>query len=231
MKYLVVFLFTTGLLANIQAAEQPGVLKDGTAKINYSVGYQIGSDFKQQQIELRTDALLKGIQDALSDNDSLMSPREMRKSMAELGERVAKQKKQKREMLQKRKEQNQQFLVENARKPGVITTTSGLQYRVIEQGGGGGGKFPKLNDKVLVSYRGKLIDGTVFASHPPSGKPVSVQVGKVIKGWSEALQLMRRGDHWQLYIPSSLAYGEKGAGAKIPPYSTLIFDVEVISIQ
>ena len=235
MKYLVLLLFTTIMPANIYATElateQPGVLKDETAKINYSVGYQIGDDFRQQELEIRSEAVLRGIQDALSGNDALMSPQEMRNTMADLGKHVAELKKKKRQELQKRLEQNQKFLADNAKKRGITTTASGLQYRVLEQGGGGGGKSPQLNDKVLVHYRGKLIDGTVFDSSYRRNKPASFQVSKVIKGWSEALQLMRRGDHWQLFIPSALAYGEQGAGTKIPPESMLIFDVELISIQ
>ncbi len=230
MKYFAVFLLTILLVADIHAADQPGALKDETAKINYSVGYQIGSDFKLQEIEIRSEAVLRGIQDAMSDSNSLMSPQEMRNSMAELGKHVAELKKKKRQMIQKHVEKNQQFLLENAKKSGVITTDSGLQYRVIEQGGGGGGKLPTLNDKVLVTYSGKLIDGTEF-DRSPVGKPVSLNMDKLVKGLSEALQLMRRGDHWQLFIPSALAYGKQGAGGKIPPDSTLIFSLELISIQ
>ena len=227
MKYLAISLFTTGLMTNSYAAEQPEVLKDETGKINYSVGYQIGDDFRQQEVEIRPEAVLRGIQDALSDSDSLMTPQEMQETMADLGKHVAELKQKKRQELQQRLEKNRQFLVDNAKRAGVITTASGLQYRVLEKGGG---KHPTLSDKVLVHYRGKLIDGTVFdGSH--DGKPTSLQVDRGIKGWAEALQLMQRGDHWQLYIPSELAYGERGDGAKIPSNSTLIFDVEVVSIQ
>ena len=231
MKYLSIFLFTSIITADINAAEQSEVLKDETAKISYSVGYQIGDDFKQQDIEIRSEAILKGIQDALSEGDSLMSAQEMRTTMAELGKQVAEQKKKKRLEMQQWPQKNSNFLSENAQKQGIITTSSGLQYRALEQGGGGGGKSPQLNDRVLVNYRGKLIDGSMFDSSYSRNKPASFQVNKVIKGWSEALQLMHRGDHWQLFIPSKLAYGKQGAGKKIPPDSTLIFDVELISIQ
>lgn len=234
MRLLAVSLLTifTGQLSTVYADDQPEVLKDETARLNYSVGYQIGGDFRLQELEVRQQAILQGIQDALSGNDALMTPQEMRSTMAELGKHVAELKKKNRqEIAQQRRQQNQAFLLENAKRPGVVTTASGLQYRVLEQGGGGGGKSPKLNDKVRVTYRGKLVSGTVFDRSPPDGKPVSFQVDKVIKGWQEALQLMRRGDHWQLFIPSDLAYGEQGSGANIPPDSTLIFDLELISIQ
>ncbi len=231
MHYLVVFLITISMLNTVHASGQPEVLMDETAKINYSVGYQIGGDFRLQELEIREQAIVKGIQDALSGNDALMTPQEMQSTMAELGKHVAELKKKNRqELAQQRRQQNQAFLLENAKRPGVLTTASGLQYRVMEQGGGGGGNSPTLNDTVLVTYRGKLIDGTVF-DHSPEGNPVSFQLDKVIKGWREALQLMRRGDHWQLFIPSDLAYGEQGNGAKIPPDSTLIFDLELLSIQ
>jgi FKBP-type peptidyl-prolyl cis-trans isomerase FklB len=229
VKTLAVSLFTTVLITNVYAAEESVALKDQTARINYSVGYQIGSDFQYQEIEIRPEAVIKGIQDALSDSEPLMTTQEMRKTMGDLGKHVAELKKKKRaESLQLHIEKNRQFLEENGTRVGITTTASGLQYRVLEQGGG---KHPQLSDKVLVHYRGKLIDGTEFDSSHSRNKPASFQVDQVIKGWTEALQLMQRGDHWQLFIPSELAYGEDGAGAKIPPNSTLIFDVELISIQ
>jgi FKBP-type peptidyl-prolyl cis-trans isomerase FklB len=229
VKTLAVSLFTTVLITNVYAAEKSVALKDQTAKINYSVGYQIGSDFQYQEIESRPEAVIKGIQDALSDSEPLMTTQEMRKTMGDLGKHVAELKKKKRaESLQLQIEKNRQFLEQNAKRVGITTTASGLQYRVLEQGGG---KHPQLSDNVLVHYRGKLINGTEFDSSYSRNKPTSFQVDQVIKGWTEALQLMQRGDHWQLFIPSELAYGEDGAGAKIPPHSTLIFDVELISIH
>ena len=227
MKYLAIALFTTSLMTNSHATEQPEVLKDQTGKINYSVGYQIGDDFRRQEVEIRPDAVLRGIQDALSDSDALMTPEEMRKTMADLGKHVAEQKQKQKQESARRLEDNLAFLAENAKRAGVTTTASGLQYRVLEQGGG---KHPQLSDNVLVHYRGKLIDGTLFDS-TQDGKPISLPVDWGIKGWAEALQLMQRGDHWQLFIPPELAYGERGDGAKIPPNSALIFDVEVVSIQ
>jgi FKBP-type peptidyl-prolyl cis-trans isomerase FklB len=226
---LVFALFAAGLTTNLCYAEEPPPLDDQTAKINYSVGYQIGSDFRLQEIEIRQDAVIRGIRDALQDAAPLMTQPEMREAMADLGQRVTELKDQQRKaQLQQRLDENLAFLEENAKKHGITTTASGLQYRVIEQGGG---KHPKPDDKVLVSYRGKLIDGSVFDSTYEDGKPVTLQVDQLIKGWSEALQLMQRGDHWQLFIPPDLAYGEKGEGAIIPPNSALIFDVELIAIQ
>ena len=229
MRNLTIFLFTTLLMNTSYAVEKSHILKDENSKLNYSVGYQIGSDFKQQNFEIRTEAVLKGIQDALSENKALMTKEEMRKTMADLGQKVADLKKKKREQVSSFQQNNKKFLTDNANKPGVITTDSGLQYRIIEQGSKG--QHAKLNGKVLVHYRGRLIDGTEFDSSYKRNKPASFRVNQVIKGWTEALQLMQRGSSWQLVIPANLAYGERGAGTSIPPNSTLIFDVELISIQ
>ena len=230
MRLLAVSLLTifTGQISFVHAEEQSAVLKDDAAKLNYSVGYQIGSDFKQQEFEVRPEAVLKGIEDAISGNKGLMSKAEMRQTMADVGKKVAELKKKKRQQVGGYTEKNKQFLVENGKKPGVTTTKSGLQYRVNKPGRG---NSPKSTDKVLVHYRGRLITGTEFDSSYKRGKPASFQVNKVIKGWTEALQLMKQGDHWQLFIPAELAYGVKGMGTTIPPNSTLIFDIEFISIQ
>jgi FKBP-type peptidyl-prolyl cis-trans isomerase FklB len=120
------------------------------------------------------------------------------------------------------------FLAENGKKEGVKTLASGLQYKVVKAGTG---KTPKATDTVKVHYNGTLVDGTVFDSSIQRGEPASFPVNQVIAGWTEALQLMKEGDKWQLYIPAKLAYGEQGAGGKIGPNSTLIFDVELLSIE
>ena len=119
-------------------------------------------------------------------------------------------------------------MAENKRKEGVVETSSGLQYEVIKSGTG---PKPSASDKVKTHYHGMLIDGTVFDSSVDRGEPISFQVGGVIKGWQEALQLMSVGDKWRLVIPSELAYGARGAGAKIPPHSTLVFEVELLGIE
>jgi len=234
MRLLAVSLLTifAGQISNVYAEDQSEVLKDQTEKLNYSVGYQIGSDFKYQEMEVRAEAILRGINDAISGSNALMSRAEMRQTMADVGKKVAElKKKKKQQVMDAYAEKNRQFLDKNGKKARVVTTGSGLQYRVLEEGGGGGGKHPKADNKVLVHYSGRLIDGTQFDSSRKRGKPASFQVNQVIKGWTEALQLMSRGDRWQIFIPSELGYGEKGAGTTIPPNSTLIFDVEILSIQ
>ena len=125
-------------------------------------------------------------------------------------------------------EEGTAFMAQNAKKDGVKTLPSGLQYKVIKEGKG---KMPKAEDTVTVNYRGTFMDGTEFDSSYKRGEPVTFQVNGVIKGWTEALQLMKEGSKWELFIPSDLAYGERGAGQTIPPNSTLIFQVELISVQ
>jgi len=149
--------------------------------------------------------------------------------MADLGKRIADQKRERKEaLLRQRQEQSRLFHEENGKKPDVTSMESGLQYRVLEQGSG---ETPGKTDKVVVNYTGKLLDGTVFDSSFERGQPATFQVDQVIKGWTEALQLMKQGGRWELYIPPGLAYGDMGSPPNIPPHSTLIFEVELIAIQ
>ncbi|MES9946662.1 MAG: FKBP-type peptidyl-prolyl cis-trans isomerase [Candidatus Thiodiazotropha sp.] len=229
MKMHTLFFLTASLCCVVNAEEEKASLPDEAAKINYSVGYQIGSDFKFQEIDIRHEMVIQGIRDALNENQSQMTAAEMKEMMVVLGKRLAEKKRELRNArLEELQQQSKAFHQENRGKTGIITTESGLQYRVLENGHG---KHPSKSDKVLVHYSGKLLDGTLFDSSINRGKPASFRVDGVIKGWTEALQLMKLGDRWQLFIPPELAYGEKGMPPKIPPHSSLIFDVEVISIQ
>ena len=218
-----------GLVYGPGTAVQALELKSENDKINYSVGYRLGSDFKRQGVEMNSAIVQQGIDDATSGGEALMTEQEMRNVMSNVANRL------KAEQMEKMKQQGAEnlkageaFLAENAKKDGVTTLPSGLQYKVMSSGSG---KTPTKSDKVTVDYRGTLIDGTEFDSSYSRGEPASFGVGQVIPGWTEALQLMKEGDKWQLYLPAKLAYGEKGAGAKIPPNSTLIFDVELISVD
>lgn len=228
MKFSNILLITALMGANSISAETTPSLKDDNSRINYSVGYQVGSDFRIQEFELRPDAVMLGIKDALSDTEPKMTKQEMKKAVGELGKKVVERKKELRELIANSGEAGQNFRYENSKISGVITTESGLQYRIIEKSTG---VRPGPTDKVLVHYRGRLIDGTEFDSSYKRNRPASFRVNQVIKGWTEALQLMPRGSKWQLVIPPELGYGERGAGNTIPPDSTLIFDVELISIQ
>jgi len=194
------------------------VLKNQKEKVSYIIGMDIGSNLKRQSIDVDPNIFAKGIKDALSGEKPLLTEQEIQETM------MAFQK----EMMEKQKKRGEVFLAENKNKEGVKTLPSGLQYKVIKAGTG---KIPKLNDTVTTHYRGTLIDGTEFDSSYKRGQPVSFPVSGVIPGWTEALQLMQEGAKWQLFIPSNLAYGERGAGGIIGPNATLIFEIELISIQ
>ena len=218
-----------GLAYGICSASEPVELKTENDKINYSVGYRLGSDFQRQGVEMNSAIVQKGIDDATGGGEALMTEEEMRTVMMTMATRI------KAEQMEKMKKQGAEnvkageaFLAENAGKEGVKTTDSGLQYKVITAGEG---KSPQKSDKVTVHYRGTLIDGTEFDSSYSRNEPATFGVGQVIPGWTEALQMMKEGDKWEIYIPSKLGYGERGAGAKIPPNSTLIFEVELISVN
>ncbi len=222
MKLRVIVVLGILFLASQGNAQEKVVLKNQKEKISYSIGLNIGrnigSDLKEQSIDIDPNILAKGIQDALSGANPLLSNEEIQETMVAL----------QREMSEKQKKRGEAFLSENKKKEGVKTLPSGLQYKVIKAGTG---KKPKLNDTVTVHYRGTLIDGTEFDSSFRRGQPATFPVSGVIPGWTESLPLMEEGAKWQLFIPPNLAYGERGAGGLIGPNATLIFEVELISVQ
>ena len=209
------------------AADKPEV-KEEKDKISYSVGHQVGGDFKRQGVDLNPELFVKGVQDALSGAEPLMTEEEMRKTLVDLKRKIvaAQQGLRKREG-EKNLAEGKQFLKENAKKEGVVALPSGLQYKVLAAGKG---KPPNPTDNVTVHYKGTLIDGTEFDNSRPRGKPATFRVNGVIRGWTEAMQRMKPGAKWLLFIPPDLAYGDRASG-RIPPNSTLIFEVELISVQ
>jgi FKBP-type peptidyl-prolyl cis-trans isomerase FklB len=210
------------------AAEKPD-LKNENDKISYSVGYQVGGDFRRQGVELDPDLLVKGMQDAMSGGKPLMTQEEMNKTLVDLKRKVVTaQREEQKKAAEKNMAEGKKFLEGNARKDGVTTLPSGLQYKVTAKGTGAS---PKKTDSVTVHYKGTLIDGTEFDSSYKRGKPATFRVDGVIAGWTEALQLMKPGAKWQLFIPANLAYGERGAGSRIGPNRTLIFEVELIKVN
>lgn len=216
-------------LAAIGHAGESDVLKTEQDKVSYSLGMDIGNNLKRQSMEIDPEILARGLKDAFSGGKLLMSEEEYRNTMANFRkEMMAKQQAQMKTKGEKNKKEGDAFLAENKDKKGIVSLPSGLQYKVIKEGEG---DTPKATDKVTVHYRGTLIDGTEFDSSYGRGEPATFPVNGVIPGWTEALQLMNAGSKWQLFIPSNLAYGERGAGGKIGPNSTLIFDVELLSIQ
>lgn len=210
--------------ASAVAEEAPAGLESQADKINYSVGFRVGSDFKGQGEGLSHDLLVKAVQDAVSGTEPLMSQEEMRATLAELQRKMVEQAAAQRQKdLAGIIDEGRAFLAENGRRAGVVTLPSGLQYEVIEPGTG---PSPTLTDQVSVHYRGTLVDGTEFDSSYQRGNPAAFPLQGVIAGWTEALQLMRAGARWKLFVPSDLAYGDKGKLAE----RTLIFDVRLLSV-
>jgi len=189
----------------------------------YGLGVDIADNLKGQGLgDLNVEAMAKGLRDILNDSELVISKEEVGPLLNEyMGQMQA-------EKAKEAAKEGEEFLAINATKKGVVTLESGMQYEVLTSGSGA---TPGLNDKVTTHYTGTLIDGTVFDSSVERGQPASFPVSGVIKGWTEALQLMKEGDKWKLYIPYDLAYGERGAGANIGPYSTLIFEIELISVD
>jgi FKBP-type peptidyl-prolyl cis-trans isomerase FklB len=236
MKALLGFL-AIGVATTLSAADTKSPeLKDQKDKVSYSIGMDIGRNIKRQNLELNVDALASGIRDILAGGKTSLTDEEAREVMnAYRTEMQAKQQVQAKEQSEKNKKEGDAFLAENAKKEGVKThqvklpgTNAVLQYKVLTAGTG---PKPSTNDTVITHYRGTLIDGTEFDSSYKRGEPATFPVTGVIKGWTEALLMMPVGSKWQLFIPSELAYGERGAGRNIGPNATLIFDIELIGIQ
>lgn len=217
----IILLSFSGLSPNLFAKSLGNDKKD----FSYVIGYQVGSGLKKDGLDIDTRAMEQGINDALKGSSSQISPTETQKIIQ------AQQQKQLKQHLaasQKSKQAGEKFLAENGKKKGVVSLPSGLQYKVIKQGTG---KKPAASDTVVAHYSGTLINGKGFDSSYKRGKPASFPVNGVIKGWQEILQIMPIGSKYQVFIPSSLGYGERGAGSNIGPNETLIFDIELIDIK
>jgi FKBP-type peptidyl-prolyl cis-trans isomerase FklB len=217
------------LLASQVYAEEQAALKSQRDKVSYIIGLDIGSNMKSRSVDVDPDILLRGLKDGLAGNNPALEAEDIHETMKVFREEMAKkQEEETKKLAEKNKKEGEEFLTENKKKEGVKTLPSGLQYKVITEGTG---KTPKATDTVTVNYKGTLIDGQEFDSSYKRGEPATFPVSGVIKGWTEALQLMKEGSKWQIFIPADLAYGEKGAGNVIGPNATLIFDVELISVK
>jgi FKBP-type peptidyl-prolyl cis-trans isomerase FklB len=226
---------------------KPPVKKTGTAaksaaapalttrkqKFSYALGMNIGSglgaNLKKQSVDVDSTLVSQGLKDAMSGAKTRLTQEEAQAVLKEVQTEVQKEQQAKmKEAADKNKTEGEAFLAANKSKDGVVTLPSGLQYKILTAGAG---PKPTASDSVKCNYRGTLINGSEFDSSYKRGQPATFAVGQVIKGWTEALQLMPVGSKWQLFVPASLAYGERGAGAEIGPNATLIFEVELLSIE
>ena len=211
-------------------ASQPGgdAFKSDKERVSYSLGMRLASGMKTQDLDLDIDMLAQAMKDVMAGKKTLLNEQEARQVLTDWSTRMQGElQKKQAELAEKNKAEGQKFLEENKTKEGVKTTASGLQYKVIKSGSGAS---PKASDRVKVHYKGTLINGTQFDSSIERGEPATFQIDKVIKGWTEALQLMKVGDKWQLFIPSDLAYRLEGR-QNIPPNATLIFELELLGIE
>ena len=209
------------------AADAPE-FKGDKEKVSYSIGMDIGGNLRRGSIEVDPDMLAKGLKDSYGGGKTLLTEDQARQAIEAFQKTLmAKKAETMQKLSDKNKTDGETFLAENAKKEGVKSLPSGLQYKEITPGAG---KSPKSTDTVTTHYKGTLIDGTEFDSSYQRG-PATFPVSGVIAGWTEALQLMKEGAKWQLFVPSDLAYGERGAGREIGPNVTLIFEVELISIK
>jgi FKBP-type peptidyl-prolyl cis-trans isomerase FklB len=211
-----------------QAQEAKG-LKDQREKLSYVIGVDIGKALEKQGVQIDPGIVAKGLKDGFSGGKLLMNDQEIQETMTAFQKEMrVKQEAALKQAGEKNKKEGEAFLAENKTKEGVKALPSGLQYKVIKAGSG---KKPKATDTVVTHYKGTLLDGTEFDSSYRRNQPATFKVNGVIRGWTEALQLMEEGARWILYVPSALAYGERGAGGQIGPNATLIFEVELVSIQ
>ena len=225
---LVLFLSSLTFTANEEKAPIKE-LKTEAEKFGYTLGLDIGSNLKELPTEIDIPALFQGLEDALKDRTPLLNPQQYAEIKQELTMKIKRSRGRKTaELAEKNRTEGEAFLAENQEKEGVITTESGLQYIILREGDG---PKPKDTDRVSVHYRGTLMDGTEFDSSYERGKPITFEVMGVIAGWTEGLQLMKMGSKYRLFIHSELGYGERGAGADIGPNATLIFEVELLSIE
>ncbi len=211
------------------AADPAMHLNSEKDKISYSIGLDIGKNFTKQGIDLDTNVFMSGLEDGRQNKNTLMSDQEIRDTLGALQTKLVQQQQENlKKLAESNLAQGKAFLEQNKKVAGVKTLNSGLQYRVLSEGQG---TPPTAKDTVKTHYKGTLTNGTEFDSSYSRGEPVEFPVEGVIKGWTEALQLMKPGAKWQIFIPANLAYGETGAGNVIGPNSALIFEIELLSIS
>ena len=209
-------------IATVGASAGEATPKTDDEKFSYAIGYQIAESVKRQGMEVDVDSLIQAIRDDLTGTPLRISQPEMQAAV------VAYQQKKFEELSDKNQKAGKKYLAANKKKPGIVELPSGLQYKIVEEGSG---EKPVSSDTVKVHYRGTLIDGTEFDSSYARGEPVTFQIANIINGWQQALILMSEGAKWQVFIPPILAYGSGGAGQNIGPNATLVFEIELVSIE
>ncbi len=224
MKCFIISFALLSLAGSVFGQDKSTPLRDSKDKVSYSIGLNVGLNLKKQNVSINPDTFVLGLKDALAGKPQ-MTNEQVKETMTAF----------EKEMIDKQKAagvkngaDGEKFLAENKKKEGVKTTASGLQYKVVKEGSGA---QPKEKDTVMANYRGTLIDGTEFDSSYTRGQPATFPVSGVIKGWTEALQMMKVGSKYQLFIPANLAYGERAMGPDIGPNSTLIFEVELLDVK
>lgn len=209
--------------------QQKETLQTQKGKVSYSIGLDIGRNMKRQSIEVSLDLLMRGLKDGLGDGKPALSDSDMQQTMAAWQrEMMAKMNELQKQAGEKNKQEGEAFLAENKKKAGVVTLPSGLQYKILKDGKG---RSPKLTDTVVTHYRGTLINGKEFDSSYKRGQPLTYPVNQMIAAWGEALQKMKVGSKWQLFVPSNLGYGHIGSGQDIGPNAALIFEIELLNIK
>ena len=222
--FLAVIFILTSFSAFAATDVKPGIKTD-EQKLSYAMGTYFAMGVAQQNVELDVPAFIQAIEDVLKQNEPKISIEEMKNIVAQYKETLAKQQSS---AIAANQKAGDSFLVENKKKEGVIESPTGLQYKVITEGTG---VKPAAGSSVTVHYKGTLIDGTVFDSSYDRGEPATLSLTQVIKGWQEVVPMMKTGSKWQIYVPSKLAYGDRAASDLIGPASTLVFDIELISIN
>lgn len=230
MKMKLVTAAVMGLaMSTAMAATDAASLATDKDKLSYSIGADLGKNFKTQGIDINPEALAKGMQDGMTGTQLILTEQQMKDVLNKFQkDLMAKRSVEFNKKSDENKSKGEAFLTENKGKTGVVVLPSGLQYKILEAGTG---TKPGKSDTVTVEYTGHLIDGTVFDSTEKTGKPATFQVSQVIPGWTEALQLMPAGSTWEIYVPSGLAYGPRSVGGPIGPNETLVFKIHLISVK
>lgn len=228
MKLKLVVLLSILLAAFQASAGETASLKSKDDSMSYAAGVEVARNFKKQDISFDPDLFIRGLKDELAGKKLLLTERELHAVMTKLQGEVRRKATAERQLAAvNNRKKEQEFLAANKAKEGVVALPSGLQYQVLKAGTG---KQPMDGDTVVCNYHGAGIDGVEFEGTEP-GKPATLQLSRLIPGWKEALKMMPEGSHWKIFIPSQLAYGERGMGSDIGPNETLVFDAELLAVR